>query len=158
MTVYELTQNALYLQELLEQGDIDEQVYRDSLESMCADDKLESCCMVIKNLEHRAAAYKAEIDRMTARKKTLENSVKRLKASMLDYLETSNTPKVEMDLFTVSVGTSTAVKVTDRDKLPQEFVLQQEPKIDKTGLAKAIKAGEPIDGAELESRHYLSIR
>jgi len=158
MTVYELTQNALYLQELLEQGEIDEQVYKDSLESLCAEDKLESCCMVLKNLEHRAEAYKAEIDRMSARKKTLENSVKRLKDSILGFLEASNQTRVEAGLFTVSLGSSTAVKVWDEKQLPEKFLIPQPEKVDRTAISRALKAGEAVGGAELETRHYVSIR
>lgn len=157
-SLYELTQDVLYLQALLEEGEIDEEVYRDSVESMCVESKLEDICKVMKNLEAKASAYKAEIDRMTARKKTLDNGVKRLKESMLTYMLASNTKKKEAGLFTLSVGKSKSVTITDISKLPKEYVFPQEVKVDKTGLGKALRAGEEIDGAELTESEYISIR
>lgn len=157
-SLYELTQDVLYLQALLEDGEIEEQVYLDSVEGMCIDGKLESICKVMKNLEAKAEAYKSEIDRMTARKRTLENGVKRLKDSMLEYMLKTNEKKVEAGLFTLSTGKSKSVNVTDVKLLPHEFVLPQEPKIDRAGIAKALKSGEAIEGAELVENPYLTIR
>ena len=158
MTIYELTQNALYLQNLLEEGEIDEQVYKDSIESMCAENKLESICMVIRNLEHKAGAFKAEIDRMAARKKTLENSVNRLKNSMMEYMQASNQDKVEAGVFALSLGKSKSVNIWDVTLLPDEYLLPQDPKIDKIAIGKALKSGEAVDGAELTESSFLKIR
>lgn len=157
-SLYELTQSVMELQELLEAGDIDEQVYADSIESMCIDGKLENICKMMKNLEAKANAYKAEIDRMTARKRALENGAKRLKDSVFTYMMTAEANKIEAGLFTLSLGSTKSVNVTDVDRLPREFVIPQDPKIDKNGLAKAIKNGEAIEGAELVESAYLTIR
>lgn len=157
-SLYELTQDVMYLQELLESGEIDEQVYADSVESMCIDGKLESICMVMKNLEAKAGAYKSEIDRMTARKRTLENSVKRLKESMLTYMVAANEKKVEAGLFTLSLGASKSVNITDINQLPMEYLTPQEPKVDKAAIAKALKSGAEIEGAELVENPFITIR
>lgn len=157
-SLYELTGDLMYLQNLLENGDIDEQVYKDSVESMCVDSKFESICMVMKNLEAQASAYKAEIDRMTARKKTLENGIQRLKDSMMNYMLQSNDKKIEAGLFTVSVGMSKSVHVYDESALPERFLKPQPPKIDKTAISNALKAGEEVEGATIAESPYVSIR
>ena len=157
-SLYELTQDVLYLQELLESGEIDEQVYADSVESMCVDGKIENVCRVVRNLEAKATAYKAEIDRMTARKKTVENGVKRLKDSVLAYMLTANVEKLDAGVFNLSVGTSKSVAVWDKARLPEEYLLPQEVKVDKIALGKALKAGEVIDGAELVESTHLKMR
>ena len=157
-TLYEITQSVMYLQELLESGDIDEQVYKDSVEGLCAEGKLEDICRVLKNLEYKAAAFKAEADRMTARRKTLENSIQRLKDSMMNYMTVANVTKVEAGLFTVGVRNSKAVNVWDTTRLPEQYLIPQEPKIDKTAISKALKEGEVVDGAEFIENRSLSIR
>lgn len=157
-SLYELTKDVMYLQDLLESGDIDEQVFKDSVEGMCIDDKLENICKVMRNLESKAAAYKAEIDRMNARKKTLENSVQRLKDSMLNYMLVSNAKKVEAGLFTVSLGQSKSVYVWDEARLPEEYLIPQPAKVDKTAISKALKAGESVDGAEFAESPFVTIR
>lgn len=69
MTLYEMTANAIYLYDLLSNGDIDEQTVNDSLEGMDVAGKLEDYCKVIRQFEADAAAYKAEKDRSKQLKK-----------------------------------------------------------------------------------------
>lgn len=157
-SLYELTQEVLYLQALLEDGDIDEQIYKDTVEAMCVDGKLENICKVMRNMERKSEAFGVEIERMKARKKTLDNSVKRLKDSMLDYMLVAEANKVEAGLFTLSVGKAKSVNVTNLKQLPDEFLLPQEPKVDKNGIAKAIRDGEEVPGAEIVESPYISIR
>lgn len=157
-SLYEMTQDVLYLQSLLEDGEIDEETYRDTVECMCVEGKMENICKMIKNLGAKAAAYKAEEDRMAQRRKTIENSVKRLKDSMLNFMLCSNSKKVEAGVFTVSLGSSTSVNVTDESHIPAEYLTPQPPKIDRTALGKALKAGEEIEGVELAKNSYVTIR
>lgn len=158
MTLYELTQDVLALQSLLEEGEIDEQVFLDSVESMGVDVKIENICKMMKNLEAKAAAYKEEIDRMNARKKTLENGVQRLKDSLLLHMTAVNAKKVEAGLFTVSVGTSKSVGIWDETMLPEEYLIPQPAKVQKTEIAKALKNGVEVPGAELLENTYVTIR
>ena len=157
-SLYEMTQDVLYLQSLLEDGDIDEQTYHDSVESMCVDGKIKNICGMMKNLEAKAAAYKAEEDRMAKRRRTIENSIGRLKDSLLNFMLCSNSKKVEAGVFTGGLGSSTSVNVTDASHIPDEYLTPQPPKIDKTALGKALKAGKEIEGVELVKNSYVTIR
>lgn len=157
-SLYQLTNDVMMLQDLLEEGVIDESTYADTVESLGVADKVESICMVMKNLEHKAAAYKAEIDRMTQRKKTLENGVERLKQSLVEYMSVAEVKKVEAGLFTVSLGKSKSVNIVDEAAIPCAFLVEQPPKIDKTAIGKALKAGEAVQGAELVEKPFTTIR
>lgn len=157
-TLYELTKTAYELQTMLETGDIDEEVFRDTLEGMSGDEKIENVCKVIRNLEAQAAAFKAEKDRMADRQKTAENGVKRLKQSLLDYLVAANIKKRSAGLFTVSVGTSKAVNITNEAALPDRYFVPQEPRLDKTMIGNDLKANVHVEGAEIVENPFLRIR
>ncbi len=158
MNLYELTANAAYLQNLLEEGDIDEEIYRDSMESLMLDDKVESVCMVIRNLEAQSAAFKEEEQRLAKKRTTLDNGVKRLKESLLNLLETTKSKKLNAGLFTVSLGTSSSVKLLDEAALPACYLTPQPPKVDKTAIGAALRAGQEVPGAELEKSSHVRIK
>lgn len=158
MNLYELTANAAYLQALLEDGDIDEQVYNDSIEALMIDDKVESVCMVIRNLEAQAGVFREEEQRLAKKRTTAENGAKRLKESLLHLLETTNRKKMPAGLFTVSLGTSSSVDVLDEAALPAGFLIPQPPKIDKTSIGAALRAGREIPGAVLKKSSHVKIK
>ena len=157
MTLYELTQNAFALQELLESGEIDEQTFSDTLEGMDIDTKVENICKVIRNLEAKAAACKAEKDRLAAKEKAANNGVIKLKESLLNYMETVNKKKVEAGTFSVSKCISKSVEIIYEDMLDEKFFVPQPDKIDKTAITKAIKAGEEVAGANIVEKPYIRI-
>lgn len=157
-TLYELTNAAYALQVMMENGEIDGDTYKDTLEAMGGDEKIENVCKVIRNLEADAAAFKAEKDRLAERQKAAENGVKRLKQSLLDYLIATDTKKRTAGLFTVSVGTSKAVNITNEDALPERYFVPQPPKVDRTMLGNDLKSEIHIEGAELVENPFLRIR
>lgn len=157
-SLYDLTVAAFNLQIMLESGEIDEQILTDTLNSMGDKEKIENTCKVIRNLEAQAAAFKAEKERMTERQKTAENGVKRLKQALLDYLTASNQKKASAGLFTVSVGTSKAVNISNEDALPDNFLIPQPPKVDRTAIGNAIKSGVEVPGAEIVESRYVRIK
>lgn len=157
-SLYELTNDALALQEMLESGEIDEQTFNDTIEALDVDTKIENICKMIRNLEADATAYKAEKDRLAAKEKSANNAVDRLKENLLNHLLTLDKKKANAGTFTVSVGKSKSLNVIYEDMLPEQFFIPQPPKIDKTGITKAIKAGENIVGAELVEKPYVTIR
>ena len=106
MTLYEMTQNAKQLYELLCADEIDEQAFTDTLEAMGTAEKLESCCQVIKELEADEEKFNKEIARLTAKKKTLTNGVERIRNNMLNFMNSIGSTKEETEHFKVSVRTS----------------------------------------------------
>ena len=157
-SLYELTQDAAYLQNLLESGDIDDQTFSDSMESLMIDQKIENVCKMIRNLEAQADAYKAEKDRLADKEKTARNGVQRLKNSLLDYMTVTNGNKVQAGLFTVSIGTSKSVSIQNEAMIPSCFLIPQEPKIDKKAIGDSIKNGVEVPGAVISESSYIKIK
>lgn len=157
-SLYELTAQARMLQEMLEGGEIDEEVFNDTLENLDIDTKIENICKVIRNLEAEATAFKEEKDRLAARQKTAENGVARLKESLLNYMVSTGNTKVKAGLFTVSKGTSKSLQVNYLDMIPSEYMIPQPETVDKKGITEAIKAGKKVPGAELVENSHIRIR
>lgn len=158
MNLYQLTGAALQLQEALELGEIDQQTFDDTLESLDIDTKVENICKVIRNLEAQAKAFKEEKDRLAEREKSVKNGVARLKESLLFSLQSLDRNKVEAGIFTVSRSKSKSVKIIDETWLPEQFLIYQPAKIDKAAIAKVLKDGEEVAGAELEETEHVRIR
>ncbi len=157
-TLYELTTQANALYELLQAEEIDEQTFNDTLEAMGTAEKVESYCKVIKQLQSDVDMFKTEIDRLTARKKTTENAVDRMKDALLAFLKLSGQDKVKAGSFSVSTATTQAVQITNEKLIPCIFLVEQPPKISKDAIKKALKNGETVNGAELINNTGVRIR
>ena len=156
--LYEITGDLLQLQAMLE-DDVDPQVLADTLEAVQGEYefKLESYCKVIKNLEADVVGIKAEEQRLSGKRKVLENNIERLKKAMFDSMKTTNTPKVKGQLFTVAIqknGGKIPVIVpenVDTTKLPDELVIVTEkPNLD--AIREQLEAGKTITGFSLGER------
>jgi hypothetical protein len=117
--------------------------------------KIENIALFIKNLDAEASAIKAEEERLRSRRTTTENRVKWLK----DYLNNMlDGEKFKSPRCSVSFRNTKAVNITDAALIPHKYLIPQEPKIDKREISAALKAGEIIDGAELEDRRSIVIK
>lgn len=158
MNLYEMTENARALYEMLSEGEIDEKTFTDTLEGMGVDEKLESYCKVIKQLEADAEAYKTEKDRLYKKQKSAENSISRMKSAMIDFMKSTDTTKKKAGVFTVALATSKAVSITDESKIPARFLIEQEPKIDKSSIRAELMAGSEIEGCVLSENVGVRIK
>ena len=158
MTLYEMTAQASELYELLQNEEIDEQVFLDTLEAIGTEEKIEAYCKVIKELQGDFDKYKAESDRLTARMKTAKNGIDRMKESLLLFLRVSGQEKVKAGTFAVSIGTSKQTNILDEALIPNEFKTPQPDKIDKAAIKKAIESGLTVAGAEIIINEGVRIR
>lgn len=157
-TLYELTEQAAALYEMLQAEEIDEQTFNDTLEAMGADEKVETYCKLIKQLQGDADLLKNEIARLKARKTTAENGVDRMRGALLNFLMQSGKDSVKTGLFTVSTATTQAVNITNEKAIPCIYLVEQPPKIDKDSIKRDLKGGATIDGAELIENKGVRIR
>jgi len=163
MTLYELTNDWLQLMTMLEEG-ADEDVINDTLEGLDyeIEQKADGYARVIRNMEADIAGLKTEIDRMTNRKKVLENNITRLKANLQNSMEITGKTKFKTDLFSFNVQANPAAVIMDEqylENIPEEYLIPQEPKIDKKKLAADLKAGVDLEGiAHLEQSRSLRIK
>jgi hypothetical protein len=115
-------------------------------------DKLENIAKLIKNLDSESIAFDVEIKRLSTRKKSADNTVKRLKEYVKESMETAGKSKVECGVFKWAIQKSNAsVFIEDEDDIPKEFMVDQDPKVDRKGLMAALKAGREIPGCEIVS-------
>ena len=162
--IYELTNELSLLWDLMENGELEDEILIGAFDVAKEDlaDKLEGYCKFIKNLESDIQGLKAEEERLSARRKTMENTVTRCKEAMKFALNTAGEKKITCGTFTVSVQNNAPSVVLDEqylENIPEEYLVPQEPKIDKKKIKADIDAGKDLDGiAHLETGVSLRIR
>lgn len=124
--LYNLTAQYKALEEMLEQYPCDEELalalaqIEDDLET-----KADNYAKVIANLTADAEAITGEIERLTARKRGIDNSVRRLKESLMTSMKETGKQKFKTELFSFGIqknGGKAPLKVTATiDELPEEF-------------------------------------
>ena len=104
--LYELTEEWESIAEMLYDGETDEQVILDTLESIEGEieDKADNYAKLIKSMLADAEALKAEAARLTARRMSLENRAQRLKDTLQANLEFIGKTKFKTVLFCFSVS------------------------------------------------------
>lgn len=118
-------------------------------------EKIRNIALWIKNLKSDATALDAEEKAFKARKDAAKRKAEQLSKYLADVL---NGEKVTGTDFAISWRKSTAVNVLDEKALPPTFLVPQPPKVDKTGISKALKNGETVSGAELIERQNMTIK
>lgn len=158
-TLYELTGT---FKRINDTEGLDEETKADTLESIDwsneFEEKVENTAKVIKNKEASKKLIKEEIDRLTARYKSLDNDVVWLKRSMQEAFEiTGHEKKVKGLLFTVYMAKNQPSVVIDEELLPKKYFIQKLSP-DKTTIKEMLKAGKNIKGASLQESRSLRIK
>ncbi|HEL1625465.1 TPA: siphovirus Gp157 family protein [Streptococcus suis] len=157
-SIYELTG---IFKQIAEMEGIDEETKLDTLESLDwteqFEEKVENTVKVIKNKEADVDQLKEEIDRLTKRKKSIENDITRLKTGLQGAFEITGHEKVKTLLFTVSLANNQPSVVVDEELLPKKYFIQT-LKPDKTAIKELLKAGKKVKGAVLQESRSLRIR
>lgn len=124
-----------------------------------ATEKLENIAKTNKMLKQDEQAIKAEIDRLQAKKKALENKQKFIKSLAESLLKAMHKEKVKTPLFTIYTAVTKSVNITDEGLIDDFYKERIETvKIDKKKLKADFEAGEDIDGAELIEKSGVRFR
>ena len=153
-SLYEINEHLLNLTDS-ETGEITDWSAFEALQ-LARDEKIENIALYHKNLLAEAAALKAEEKSFAERRKRAENKAESLKRYLDSALQGQkfNTTKVA-----ISYRKSTSVEV-DETKLPANW-LREIPAthvVDKVEIAKALKAGETVEGATLITNNNIQIK
>jgi hypothetical protein len=125
--------------------------------------KLEGVALWVKDMKAEAAAVKEEADKLTARRKALENRMESVKAWLLQAL---NGEKLKTPRCNVYQTHSQRLKVADEAGLisflktledPGRFVRYTE-ELRKDEIKKALKEDYEIPGASLEETESIVIK
>lgn len=160
MTLYELTDEVYRLYEFAEDPDIDEEVFRDTLEALTGDIevKADGYGKVIRQLEADQKAIEGEIDRLERRKDTIKNRIRTMKESLQKAFTALDIQKMKTDLFTIYIQKNApSVIIDDPESVPDEYY-KVKKELSKTTIKEAIEAGEDIPFAHLEQSESIRIR
>lgn len=163
-TLYELTEDYMALLEMAEDPEADPEVLADTLESLDyeIEEKADGYAKVIRQLMADSEGFKAEIDRLTVRKKTIDNNIDRMKRSLEAAMLATGKTKFKTDLFSFGIQKNAPSVVIDEqyiENIPEEYLIEQDPKIDKAKLKEDLKNGVDLDGiAHLEQSESIRIR
>nr|DAE61059.1 MAG TPA: resistance protein [Caudoviricetes sp.] len=138
----------------METGEIINPTRLDEL-NMVLTDKRENVALYIKNLSAEAKAIDEEAKNLTNRKRVLNNKVEGLKKYLADNLEGH---KFETAKVVVSFRKSEQLEINSIEHIPTEYLISQEPKIDKVALKKSIKQGVVINGVQIITKQNIQIK
>ena len=117
---------------------------------------------VILQMENRSAAIDAEIKRLQALKKPIDNTVKRLKESVQGAMEMFGVKKIEGDTIKISFRKSNRLVTPenpDLSAIDEKFkITKTVVDLDKKAITDAIKAGEEIEGFSIGQFNNLQIK
>lgn len=161
-TLYEITGDYLRLLEMLEEEEnIDPQAFADTLEGIEGEFeiKADGYARVLKELSAEAGKYDAEIQRMIARRDSLNNRSKMLKQHLYESMKAIGKLKFKTDLFSFGIqknGGLQPMEILPDVEIPDEYC-RKEP--DNTKIREALKNGAVLPFAVLKERgEHLVIR
>ena len=161
-TIYELLENGFNGDCIdKETGEVMEdkavEIFEQSIEDRKV--KIESIALYIKNLAAEAEAIKAEELSLQERRKSKEGKISRLKDYLVNSMNMAGEKKFETAKTCLSFLSSVGVVITNEIAVPEIYKkVVAEIKIDKTAIKKALKSGETVDGAYLETRQNIQTK
>ena len=163
-TLYELTAEYMQLLEMAEDPDIDLQTLADTMDAIGGEleDKADGYAKVIRQLEYDEAAIDAEIKRLMSRKKTIFGNIEHMKDNLQAEMLATGKTKFKTALHSFNIQRNPPSVVVDElmvENIPEQYLIYQEPKINKKAILEDIKAGRDLSGiAHLEQGESLRIR
>ena len=126
--------------------------------------KLEGVALWVKDLKAEAAAVKEEADKLTARKKAIDNKIDSLKQWLLYALGGEKLKTARCNVYQTH---NQKLNVPDEPGLirflqtlnePEKFLRFKEPELKRDDIKKALKDGYEIPGAALEETESIVIK
>lgn len=152
MTLYEIQDN---IRQAIEQGFNEEtgEIFDASdIEALQIqrDEKIESIALYIKDLTAEANAIKAEKTALAKRQQTAENRAESLRRYLAKWLDGQKFKTARVAISYRKSQTVELIDGLDVNQLPQQFLREIAPEVDKTALKDALKEGKEIYGAYLQ--------
>jgi hypothetical protein len=165
-TLWQLTQEELSFIALMEEngGEVNDEIIEElAIRRENFQYKAEAYAKFILKLESEADQAAAEIKRIQALKKAKENTVQRLKDTLLAALmvfteeDSKGIRRYETPLAKLSTRRSQSVEILDDTLIPDDYwVIKKE--VSKSSISQAIKDGSEIPGAQMKENISLSLR
>ena len=152
--LYELTSNYETVLNMLYEEDIDEQMILDTLESIEGEieDKADGYAKIIKELESKRDARKAEAKRLTDSAAVFDNRIKTLKQNLFNAMKQTGKTKFATDLFSFNIVKNGGLqKITLEGEVPEEFT-KTIIETDMEKIREALRVLGDLPFAHLEPR------
>lgn len=113
---------------------------------------------IIKQSELECDMIDAEIQRLTKMKKARQNAIEELKARLTSAMTYFEINEIKSPTMKLSFRKSESVEIINEALIPDQFKMPQAPKILKMAIKEALKNGEPVNGAIIETNYNLQIK
>ena len=115
---------------------------------------------IVRNKLAEADAYKAEKNRLAERQKAAENVAERLKQGLLEIMKVTGQTEIKTSIGKWKVADNPwKCEVLDIGKVPEEFHIHVEDKIDKAEILRQFKeTGEIIPGCEFKREQGIRFK
>lgn len=158
MSIYDIDAAIISLIDT-ETGEVTDEEAFDALQ-MERDVKVENIGLLLKNTVAEAKAIKEEEQALSARRKTAENKVERLK-NLLAYAlngEKFSTPKLKVSYRKSRVVNIDPQFVEWAEINADDLLTYSEPKVNKTAVRDAIDSGRDIKFATIETKQNMQVK
>lgn len=162
MTLRELEGQYSVLFEMAEEGNIDPQIMKDTLE--CVDyefeQKAEAYATIIDTLAGEVDTIDKEVARLTEMKRTRKNNIDYMKKALQRAMITADKKKFKTNFHSFSIRKNApSLDNVDSFKVPDEYMVVTKT-VNRTELLKAVKANpEAFEGiASLKQTESLVIK
>jgi hypothetical protein len=158
-TIYEVTDDVLALMQMMEE-DPENDVIRDTLEALNGelDVKAEGYCKVIAEFKAKEAALTSAIESLTQKKQSVSGNIDRLKKALQNAMTATGKTKIKGDLFYLYIKNNAESLDSVPEKLPEKYMIPQEPKVDRKQLLADVKSGLVVDGVTTKRTQSLIIK
>lgn len=160
-SLYQLTDAYQELLSMALDPDVDPEALADTMEAVDGEIevKADGYAKVMKELKAIADARKAEAKRLLDGAKSVEANIDRMKTALMTAMKLTGKTKFKTELFGYGIQRNPpALKIDMPDRVPDEFLIPQEPKIDSAAIKKELKEGVVYDWCHLEQSESLRIR
>lgn len=162
--LYELSHEYRQAEQLLNQAEdeIELKYAMDLLTELevALEEKVENTAKLIKTFEAEAEKFKTEAKRLSDKAASYSKKAKGLKEWIHDSFYQNGIERIDGELFTVALQNNpVSLDIESVDNIPKEYLIEQEPRVDKRALLKDIKDhGVYVEGVGLKQDKHVRIR
>ena len=160
-TLYQLTEAYQELLSMALDPDVDPEALADTMEAIEGEfeDKADGYAKVMKEMKVFEDAKREEGKRQIDGANALKAKRERMSETLANAMKLTGKTKFKTAFAGYNIQKNPpALKIDDPSKVPDEFLIPQEPKIDSAAIKKELKEGVVYDWCHLEQSESLRIR
>lgn len=159
-TLYSIGERYRNLEELLDNDEFPAEAVLEA--AIAVEDefvaKAQSIGRLVLNMNAEIKAFREEEDRLSRRRRTIQNKLEGLKNYLQHEMTLANLRKIS-GVVSIRIQTNSrgSVIIDNEKAIPAEYWIPQHPVLDKAVIYDRIKAGESVPGCHVETGEHLRI-